>query len=728
MFRKFLILFSFIFASINLFAEGQVVVINNVSDSIFSINPHASFFIDSSAQKNLCSIKDSKSLFEPMAQFDAMNAPRVVWVNFCITNRTENSRLVLNLADWKSGDSIKVFLLQNDSLIHESLSGYFIKANELDYSFNNAISKTSLVIPKGDTLEVFVRYITLSGFGSIPDLSVEHEPVLLTNDRNEGLIHGIFQGLIWLIALFSISFFIFLRERIYLYYTLYIAIFSAYFMGQDGFLFEIILPGHPYLANLIYAASSILSPTFFLLFTRRLILNKRKLHFWVRGHKILITIYFFVALLVIILLIFNQIKVAFVLVNFTVLSSSIYMIPFIIRLTGIKDNDVFYVFLASLTMLVFSVWGVISLQFNIRFGNFSAYELMKIGVTLELTFFNLAIANRIYKNEKDKIKTREKLIEQLKINQAIKDKMNEELEDLVKMRTQELENQKAEIQAQRDDIYEKNRLLEDKNHEILAQKETIESNHKMLTDSLHYARIIQNAILPSTENIQELFPEYFLLSRPKDVVSGDFFWVKHMGGKSMVAVADCTGHGVPGAMLSVLGVTSLDKITRDMPQTVPNETLEMLRMDIVETLHQEHDLVAKEGLDMALCMIDPNNDTLIFSGAHQPGIIIRDGQIIKMEPAKQPIGRYIKEVPFQNQFIELFDGDMIYLYTDGFFDQLGGEQKKKLLSRRFKNKLLAIYQLPCNEQSALLQEMLEDWKGAVEQTDDITVLGIRYKK
>ncbi len=707
----------------------NVHCITNIGNQPVNLMNSALYFKDTLGTKNITDIKRlDKNSFSLLSDYTVKNPKSAIWVTLMIANYSENNRFILNLAEWLDGDTIDVYVFKDDSLVKISKSGYFRKAGELDYTFNNAVSKAGVFIPYSDTVTVFARYRTFSGFGSNPKISIEHEPIVLQNIRKQGITQGIFQGLIWLIAIFSLSFFVFLHERIYLYYFFYIAIFSIYFFGQDGFLFEMILPDHPSLANFIYALASISSPTFFLLFTRKLLLHKKKLSFWVKGHLWLIMVFTLLIFTTFISLCFNNIKIAFLVVNFGILISTFYMVPFVIGLSKSNDYEVRYVQLASLSVLFFSVLGVISLQFNIKFGNLSSYQIMKLGVTIELILFNIAIAYRLYTNEIQKRTAREKLIHQLKINQDIKDRMNADLENLVKLRTQELENQNAEILAQRDDIYQKNRLLEDKNHEIIAQKETIERSHKLLTDSLNYARIIQNAIIPPINSLGEIFNDYFLFSRPKDVVSGDFYWIKHNASKSMVVLADCTGHGVPGAMLSILGVTGLEKIAQDPNNFKPKTTLEILRKDIITSLRQENEKIARDGMDMAICLIDTSTHELIFSSAHQPGLIVRNGEIIKLEASPQPIGRYLKETPFEQVSLELKNNDMIYLYTDGFFDQLGGSYTKKFMSGRFKDTLLDIHQMDCKQQLNFLKLTLNNWMGDNEQTDDITILGIRYRK
>lgn len=728
MFQKITLLVLILLLVSNIAVSKNIVCCKQVHYKPLDITNQVVYFEDVEGFKNIADIKKiEQSQFKNLSNYNVEVPTSAIWIRFEICNFSLSNRFVLNLAEWRFADSIDIYSFKENKLLTIKKSGYFRKASELDYSFSNKTSKTGLVISYGDTLTVYARYRTFSGFGSNPELTIEHEQIVLKNNRREGVVQGLFQGMVWLIAIFSLLFFIFLRERLYLYYSIYIMLFSIYILGQDGFLFELIVSNHPTLSNIIYAGASAFSPAFFLLFTREIIIRKKELDFWLKGHLVFTYIYLLSAVAVVISLILNNIKLAFILVNFSILTSFFYLAPFIIRLSRLKDLESRYVFLGTTIILLSTVFGVLSLQFNIQLGKLSSYDFIKIGVIVELLFFSAAIAYRLYANEVDKKHTREKLIEQLKINHSIKDKMNEELEELVKLRTAELENQNSEIMAQRDDIYDKSQILIEKSEKILTQKEIIEHTHKQLTDSVNYARIIQNAIIPPAELIGLTFDDSFLLNKPKDVVSGDFYWINQNEGKPMIAVADCTGHGVPGAMLSVLGISTLDKISTNSNKYTPGKILDVLRKEIKISLRQDNEKIAKEGMDISLCLFDNENNKLLFSGAQQPGLIVRTSEIIQMVPTKQPIGKYIKESPFEDKIYDLRDGDMIYLFSDGYYDQMGGEFRKKLMTKKFKQLLQDIHNLDCSQQKNILGIKHDDWKGYNDQTDDIIILGIRYR-
>jgi serine phosphatase RsbU (regulator of sigma subunit) len=263
--------------------------------------------------------------------------------------------------------------------------------------------------------------------------------------------------------------------------------------------------------------------------------------------------------------------------------------------------------------------------------------------------------------------------------------------------------------------------------EVIHQKEIIEQKNKEITDSINYAKQIQRAILPFRNEMQRLLPQSFCLYMPKDVVSGDFYWAAEHDGKVLVAVADCTGHGVPGAFMSMLGSSKLDHAVLERGLTRPSDILQQLNKGVKSTLKQnEHGSLSRDGMDIALCTIDYAKRTLLFSGANRPLYHIRNGMLCEVTPTKSAIGGLTPEgQEFNHDEIDLREGDNIYIFTDGYADQFGGKDGKKFMTKQFKDLLLDIYDKPMSEQERILEQTLEDWKAGREQVDDILVIGIR---
>ncbi len=309
-------------------------------------------------------------------------------------------------------------------------------------------------------------------------------------------------------------------------------------------------------------------------------------------------------------------------------------------------------------------------------------------------------------------------------------KRNEHLEKVVEERTHEireknveLEHQKEEILSQRDEIQAQRDLAESQRDEIIHQKEEIEA-------SILYAKRIQNAILPPDSYINSVMPENFILFKPRDIVSGDYYWVATKDNKLYYAAADCTGHGVPGAFMSMLGITFLNNIISQSMELSASDVLNQLRQKIIETLHQTGEVhEAKDGMDIALCVIDREKMELQFAGAFNPLYLVRNQEILTTDADHMPIGIYEFEGDknsFTNHVISIQSGDSLYVFSDGYADQFGGSRGKKFMSGRFKKLLTDIQNLSMKEQRKLLDDTIENWRdGVSEQIDDILVIGVK---
>ncbi len=266
-----------------------------------------------------------------------------------------------------------------------------------------------------------------------------------------------------------------------------------------------------------------------------------------------------------------------------------------------------------------------------------------------------------------------------------------------------------------------------KTEKILREsKQRIEGLYKDITDSVNYAKRIQDAILPSEKILAEYFPEYFILYKPKDVVSGDFYYFKKIENYLVIAVADCTGHGVPGAFVSMLGISFLNEIIRKKEVTTASQILEELRTQVKLSLNQvDSETKTNDGMDIALCVIDTKTNELQYAGAYNPLFIIRNSELIQIKATRSPIGCYIKEKVYKNNQIQLQKDDMLYIFSDGYADQFGGMNYKKFNIKQLRSLLLEVHKEEINGQKIILDNTIEKWKGKNEQLDDIAMLGIK---
>jgi sigma-B regulation protein RsbU (phosphoserine phosphatase) len=274
------------------------------------------------------------------------------------------------------------------------------------------------------------------------------------------------------------------------------------------------------------------------------------------------------------------------------------------------------------------------------------------------------------------------------------------------------------------DLKEVNQNLE----KIVEQRtRQIEQQSRNITDSIQYASRIQSALMLPSEELDRLLPSHFILNKPKDIVSGDYYWVSHRNNRMIVAVADCTGHGVPGAFMSIMGINFLSEIVSKTEILKANEILNELREHLIRSLGQtgQRD-ETRDGMEMALCVVDLENNLLQFSGAFRPLYIFRNKELIEIKGDRMPIGIYNEEeVSFTNREMQVQDNDVFYLFTDGYVDQIGGPGRKTFKSRKFKQLLKKIHLKPLKEQKSILEKEHNAWRSKIEQIDDILIMGIK---
>lgn len=277
----------------------------------------------------------------------------------------------------------------------------------------------------------------------------------------------------------------------------------------------------------------------------------------------------------------------------------------------------------------------------------------------------------------------------------------------------------------------KNRKLEEivkiRTQEVVAQRDEIEEQKQEITDSINYAKRIQEAVLPVSDQARSILGEHFILFKPKDIVSGDFFWATRMDEWLIVTVSDCTGHGVPGAFMSMLGVSFLNEIVRKKEIIKASEVLDLLRESIIEALQQKgHSGEQKDGMDIVFCVLNTQTNLLQYAGANNPLFVVTTNKELKIiEPNKQPVAIFANMNSFTNREIQLNKGDCIYLASDGYEDQFGGPKNRKFMVKQLKELLVHISDKTMVEQYEILNQTFENWKGENEQIDDVTLMGIR---
>lgn len=302
--------------------------------------------------------------------------------------------------------------------------------------------------------------------------------------------------------------------------------------------------------------------------------------------------------------------------------------------------------------------------------------------------------------------------------------------DEIGILSQSFSNMQHSIKKMVDELHDINHNLEEKvlerTQEIQHQKEMVEEKNREILDSINYALRLQSAIIPPVSKVKEKFEDSFVLFKPKDIVSGDFYWMDVKGSNILLAVADCTGHGVPGAMVSVVGANSLNRCVKEFGLRKPASILDKLRELIIETFEMSNHEV-KDGMDISLISIDRDKGKAQWAGAHNPLWILKKGgtEILEIKADKQPIGKFEFAKPFTNHEVDLEAGDCLYLFTDGFADQFGGDKGKKLKASTMRDLFVSLRDVPMEAQKIRIDETFENWKNALEQVDDVCVMGIR---
>jgi serine phosphatase RsbU (regulator of sigma subunit) len=305
---------------------------------------------------------------------------------------------------------------------------------------------------------------------------------------------------------------------------------------------------------------------------------------------------------------------------------------------------------------------------------------------------------------------------QLKVEQRTK---------AIQCQKERIEQQKEEIETQRDELFSQNQLID------FQRKKTEQQNNDIIS-SIQYAQLIQQALMPSQETLDRYFKDNFVLYKPKDILSGDFYWAKKIKNKNynitVIAAVDCTGHGVPGALMSMLGVAFLNEIILKKEVKKASHILDKLREKVIESFqNHNNNSITNDGMDVALVLIDHNTNKMHYTGANRPLYIIRDHMLKVIDGDKMPIGNHgFSNGNFTNQIIDIQKNDTIYLFSDGYADQFGGPKNKKFKRDRLKNLLLDVCEMPMVLQKKAIEKEHNSWRNKNRQTDDILILGVKF--
>ncbi|MCB9224896.1 MAG: SpoIIE family protein phosphatase [Crocinitomicaceae bacterium] len=646
------------------------------------------------------------------------------WLRFKIKNNTDQSYFILETGRPIS-NKVNFYQLRGGQIENQFKSGDDYHYSEKVIPHRKNLFPVS--IEPGETKE-YVIEAESDGETIIFPVKIHDKIGFFAQDYKHQFSFGFYYGLMSLVIIIYFFFFILLKDNAFLYYILYVFAQALLQFSLDGFSFHHFFPSGGYMANhfiLIIAGVTVIV----LLKYVDLFLNLKD------NHRPLLKIFrffqFLVGASVIVSLIPGKTyEIAYPVINGVSLVSIILSVVaiYVLRAKRIKVDIYFTI---AFTILIIGAIIFILGNFSIVGDAEMAQFALKLSSAFEVSILSISMSNKYRKLQKDKEEAQALALKSLEEQNELMENLNIKLESQVKERTAEIEKQKEE--------------LAEINEEILS--------------SIHYAKRIQEAILPSSKHVKSILPDSFIMYRPKDVVSGDFYFVEQtttsddLRKLAIIAAVDCTGHGVPGAFMSIVGNNQLGSSLTEPSVNDTAAALDYLNKGVVNSLRQNKDAdqTVRDGMDIALCAIDWNNLKVQFSGAKNPIYVIRKGasessfkvsegadvsflesenkehMLMEVKGDSHPIGAYIGEElkPFTARTIEIEKGDMIYIFSDGYADQFGGPNGKKYKYKTFKNFLLSIAHLDADEQKSRLITEYEEWKGNYEQIDDVLVMGVR---
>ena len=677
------------------------------------------------------------------------------WLKIKTVNRiSENRTYLVNLPEMEGTDSANFFLANPSGAIEEKRSGILIPLDNRDFIYKGWHA-ASIPLDKGAEQTFYIRWKAESHIGG-PVMHLIAQETIVRHDRIERMVLFALLGMMSIISCFFLILFFALRDRQYIYFSLYILSFASFLFVSEGYLGEFLWKKNVFESVIISGAQPFalsLVTIFFLLFGISYLELRQKLSGWYWSVVVLLGL---IGVRVLTMLLgsilhfeigglFEDVVLVVWAFSVAIIPLFLWILPAMFRIrAGFKPA--WYFLIANIVLIPLAITTIDSSSFSLTAHTLNESVLFRIlqvsgiyiAAILQILIFSIGLARKMRLDEQEKKIAQKRIFDQLKENEKLKEKVNRELEQKVQERTREISEQKEEIESQRDEIEAQRDEIEEQRDMVFAQK-------KEITDSIGYAQRIQAAILPHKTYLDRVILEYFVLYKPRDIVSGDFYWIKEVNSSIIIVAADCTGHGVPGAFMSMLGITLLNELLVEGSIDKPGEILGQLRIKVKAMLVQEGTIRdQKDGMDMAIAVIDKEKRELQFAGAYNPLYLIRDKErltgkepgsgtsingagalLFELKGDRQPIGTHWEETDFTNQVIRLEENDSVYVFSDGYVDQYGGGHRKKFKSWKFKELLLSVQAESMKKQKELLEETFEKWRGNIEQIDDVCVIGVR---
>ena len=698
----------------HLLSVGQEIRIKLKDDfhNSFKVTYELYYLTDTSSSMSFAEAQESNQFklhqqsITPNLGFTSNN----YWFKFIITNTQAKQSRVLEFA-YPFFNRLDVYIPNMQGIYNKTTVGDHFPFAARPFKHKNFLFDLSF--ESGET-KIIYAYLHCNGEATSFPIKVWTKHDYLRNNYEEHLALGIYYGIALFVFFFSAFLWFIVRERYQLYYFLYIIGVAIFQFSLDGLAFEYLWPNNVWFANHVIPLSGSFTILALILFGISLL--KTKIHTPII-HKILMVLLAIDVVFFIMSFIPNP-SYSIALMGLNIIAVPINILILLAAIISYRMGiSTAKYFLVAFSLLILGILIALFKNFGILPRVFITEYSIQIGSAIELIMLSLALAENVKYLKLEKEKAQALLLEELKEKSKLQEIANVELEKKVNERT-------AEIQLQKE-------VIEEKNNDITA--------------SINYALKIQEAILPRDEELRASLNEYFVFYKPRDIISGDFYWFSKRENLIFVAVADCTGHGVPGALMSMLGNSFLNEIVNEYQIYNPAEILDLLRLKVIKTLRQR-ETNTKDGMDIAICVINTQLKEINYAGAFNPVYItsskfdsqlgsfdvyenelVPDKKLIILPADRFPVGivEGQNNDMFTNKVYKYHSGDCLYLFSDGLADQFGGNLGKKFKTKQIKDLLLKVARYDMDFQKLSISDDFESWKGKHEQVDDILMIGIK---
>jgi two-component system, sensor histidine kinase LadS len=687
MFKSIVVFFFFFFLFTDLFGLDTLRIVSGKED--YDVDTRYIQVLEDTSKKltieDVTSPSLSNKFSEKPSEFLFKNKKSsAYWGRFYLKTKTPNhDKWLIEIVN-PHINYIEIYIADENGKLVKHETGNYLPFLQRGYYHKNFVYD---IYPPNDTNSYRTFYIRMESEHSFGFYyKIRSNKFFDGYSLNEYYLLGMYYGMILIMALYNLLMFFSVKAKAYIYYVLYVLTGGVMSLLEDGTGFEYLWPSHPEVNRWIYIVTPIVFLILFTFYAKSFLeINKNA----PRLNKIInISLILYFCYMAIDLFIKPE-PAVFV----------IFMIPFLIMYVAAiiifrKGYRPARYFILGYSFIILS-FILYLLRVNALLGPgdpFSVYAFY-YGLIFEIFIFSLALSDRVKILKMDSEEAQKNIIIQLQENEKLKDKVNKELEAKVQERTKELNRRNKDI-----------------------------------TDSITYAKRLQEAILPQERVAGIILKEHFILYIPKAIVSGDFYWIHQKGTQVIFAAVDCTGHGVPGGFMSILANNILNLVVKEMNLSQPGQILTEVTQKVNEALSGSNDFMEGEyGMDVALVNLDREKMEIQFAGAYNPLYIIRNGELIETKADRISIGNTSNNIRnyFTNHTIKVEKGDMLYIFSDGFADQFGGQSRRKFMLGSFNKLLLEIYSLTMDEQKESLKKVFYEWKGNNDQVDDILVMGVR---